>query len=131
MGKYCKAAAACLPSLTPPLTPPPQGGGELRHVAIIDVGKTNSKVSLVGADDAAVLAFRTHANATKTDGPYPHLDAAGIWDFVCDALSSLNREAAIDAIAITAHGSAGAFLSGDPEGDGLTMPDPRLRVSRP
>lgn len=106
----------------PSPNPSPQAGGELRHVAIIDVGKTNSKVSLVGADDASVLASRTQANATKTDGPYPHLHATGIWNFLCDALSALNREAAIDAIAITAHGSAGAFLNGDPESEGLTLP---------
>ena len=106
---------------TSPSNPSPRGGGEVRHVAIIDVGKTNSKVSLVDADDAAVLAFRTQANATKTNGPYMHLDASGIWDFICEALSSLNRETAIDAIAITAHGSAGAFLNGEPEGDGLAL----------
>lgn len=93
-----------------------------RHVAIIDIGKTNSKVALVGAGDGSELALRTHANATKSEDPYPHLDAPGIWDFVCDALSALNREAPIDAIAITAHGSAGAFIDGDPEGDGLTLP---------
>jgi len=93
-----------------------------RHVAIIDIGKTNSKVSLVAADNARELALRTHANVTKTNGPYLHLDAAGIWDFLCDALSSLNREAPIDAITITAHGSAGAFIAGDPESEGLTLP---------
>ena len=42
--------------------------------------------------------------------------------FSRDALASLNAETPIDAIAITAHGSAGAFIAGDPEGDGLTMP---------
>ena len=56
------------------------------------------------------------------DGPYPHLDATGIWDFLCHALAGLNREAAIDAMAITAHGSAGAFLRAEREDDGLTMP---------
>jgi sugar (pentulose or hexulose) kinase len=106
----------------PSPNPSPQGGGEPRNVAIIDVGKTNAKVSLVDAEEGAVLAFRAHANTTRTDGPYPHLDANGIWDFFCGALSALNSETAIDAIAITAHGSAGAFIAGDPEGDGLTMP---------
>jgi sugar (pentulose or hexulose) kinase len=114
-----KAVAASFP---PPLPLPRKGGGRFRTIAIIDVGKTNSKVSLVGADDAAVIAFRTHANASKADGPYPHLDAAGIWDFLCDALSGLNREAAIAAIAITAHGSAGAFIVATQDDDGLTMP---------
>ena len=51
-----KAVAASFP---PPLPLPRKGGGTFRHVAIIDVGKTNAKVSLVGAADAAVLAFRT------------------------------------------------------------------------
>jgi sugar (pentulose or hexulose) kinase len=96
--------------------------GAPRHVAIIDVGKTNSKVTLVDAAEAAERALRTHHNATRTEGPYPHLDAAGIWDFVSDSLASLNREAPIDAISITAHGSAGAFIDGNPETDGLSLP---------
>ena len=110
-----------MPSYPSP-SPSPQGGGGPRNVAIIDIGKTNSKVSLVAAEDARELALRTHANATKNDGPYPHLDAASIWDFLCDALMSLNRETAVDAITITAHGSAGAFIAGDPESEGLTLP---------
>jgi sugar (pentulose or hexulose) kinase len=103
-------------------SPSPQWGGAPRHVAIIDVGKTNTKVSLVAAADALVLAFRSHANASIADSPYPHLDAPGIWEFLCDALAGLHHEAAIDAIAITAHGSAGAFIRADREDDGLTMP---------
>jgi sugar (pentulose or hexulose) kinase len=106
----------------PSSSPSPQGGGGPRNVAVVDVGKTNSKVTLVDAGDAAERALRTHANATKTDGRYPHLDAAGIWDFISDALESLNREAPIDAIAITAHGSAGAFIDGNPKGNGLALP---------
>ena len=54
----------------------PQGEGGLRHVAIIDVGKTNAKVSLVvGGRTPRCWHSARHANATKTDGPYPHLDA--------------------------------------------------------
>ncbi len=106
-----------------------------RHVAIIDVGKTNAKVSLVDASEAVERALRTTADPGRSDGPYPHLDVARIWDFISDSLASLNREAPIDAIAITAHGSAGAFINADPpappnplrrgggpEGDGLLLP---------
>ncbi len=39
-----------------------------------------------------------------------------------NSLKSLNREAPIDAIAITAHGSAGAFIDEEAEGDGLSLP---------
>ncbi len=92
------------------------------HVAIIDVGKTNAKVALVDAEDATELALRTASNPGRSDGPYPHLDVARLWDFICESLSSLNREAPIGAISITAHGSAGAFISGDPDGDGLVLP---------
>ncbi len=95
---------------------------EPRHVAIIDIGKTNAKVVLVDAAAAVERAHRTLSNPAKNDGPYPHLDVPRLWDFVCDALGGLNREAAIDAISITGHGSAGAFITGDPDGDGLALP---------
>jgi sugar (pentulose or hexulose) kinase len=94
----------------------------IRHVAIIDVGKTNAKVSLVDAVAATELALRTHANGVRSDGLYPHFDVARLWDFIEASLSELNRTAAIDAVAITAHGSAGAFIIADAEDDGLAMP---------
>lgn len=93
-----------------------------KHVAIIDVGKTNAKATLVEAASAAELAHRTVTNHVLDDGPYPHLDVAHVWGFIGDALASLNAEAPIDAIAVTAHGSAGAFLKGDPDTDGLALP---------
>jgi sugar (pentulose or hexulose) kinase len=58
----------------------------------------------------------------RQDGPYPHFDIAHTWRFLCDALAELRRQAEIDAISITAHGSAGAFLSGTADGDGLALP---------
>jgi len=94
----------------------------LRHVAVIDTGKTNAKVSLVDASEATEHALRTTANPARTDGPYPHLDVTRLWDFICDSLADLNREVPIDAVAITAHGSAGAFIDGNPENEGLALP---------
>lgn len=94
----------------------------LRHVAVIDIGKTNAKVSLVDASEATEHALRTTANPARADGPYPHLDATRLWDFICDSLADLSHEGPIDAIAITAHGSAGAFIDGDPENEGLALP---------
>ncbi len=96
--------------------------GRPKHVAILDVGKTNAKVSLVDAVAATELALRTSANPARTDGPYLHFDVARLWEFFLDSLSSLNRDAPIDAIAITAHGSAGAFIVADRDDDGLAMP---------
>ncbi len=101
-------------------SPSPQGGGG--HVAIIDIGKTNAKVGLVAAADACELAHRTVSNPVRTDGPYPHFDVPRLWDFLESALADLNRQAPIDAITITAHGSAGAFIDAGSDGDGLTLP---------
>ena len=95
---------------------------EEQHVAVVDVGKTNAKVTLVRATDAAELARRSAANRVLTDGPYPHFDVALLWNFMCDALADLRREAPIDAISVTAHGSAGAFIGGDAESGGLALP---------
>ncbi|MGH6925829.1 MAG: FGGY-family carbohydrate kinase [Propylenella sp.] len=93
-----------------------------RHVAAIDIGKTNARATLVRGDDFVEVAQLTAANRVVSDGPYPHFDVALLWGFLCGALSELNREAPVDAISVTAHGSAGAFLSRDEEGDGLALP---------
>ena len=94
-----------------------------RHVAIIDVGKTNAKVSLVDADDVARDA-RCARSRTRRGPTAPTRTSTSRGSGISSQTRSpsLNREAAIDAIAITAHGSAGAFIVGDPEGDGLSLP---------
>lgn len=93
-----------------------------RIVAVIDIGKTNAKVVLVDRATGAELDSRTASIASRQDGPYPHLDVAGIWAFVCDALSDLNRAEPIGGIATASHGSAGAFLLAGYDGDGLALP---------
>jgi sugar (pentulose or hexulose) kinase len=94
----------------------------IRNIAVIDVGKTNAKVVLVEADTGAELALRTTRTVVRSDGPYPHFDVPLIWDFVTGALAEIRGEHPIDAISTTAHGSAGAFLSGAEDGDGLALP---------
>jgi sugar (pentulose or hexulose) kinase len=94
----------------------------LSTVAVIDIGKTNAKVALIAAEDGTELALRKAATAVRADGPYPHFDVARSWNFITAALSELNREAPIDAISVTAHGSAGAFIDAGSAGDGLVLP---------
>jgi sugar (pentulose or hexulose) kinase len=95
---------------------------QVRNVAVVDVGKTNAKVALVAAEDGAELALRTAANPSRGDGPYRHFDVPKLWDFICGALAEVQRETPVDAISITAHGSAGALITGDAERDGLALP---------
>jgi sugar (pentulose or hexulose) kinase len=81
-----------------------------RHVAVIDIGKTNAKVALVETDGFAEIAMRTRPNTIVRDGPYPHYDIDGIWTFIRAALGDLNREYEIDAVTSTTHGASCALL---------------------
>ena len=94
----------------------------MRTVAVLDVGKSNAKVAAVSAETGAEVALRTTPNVVRQDGPYPHFDAAMLWDFFLSSLAELRREHAIDAISITTHGAAGVLITGEPEGDGLALP---------
>lgn len=90
-----------------------------RHVAVIDIGKTNAKVALVDLESLSEVAVRRVQNVVMRDGPYPHFDIDRLWTFILESLGALNREQRIDAISITAHGATGALL--DAEGE-LALP---------
>ncbi|RVA34713.1 carbohydrate kinase, partial [Mesorhizobium sp. M7D.F.Ca.US.004.03.1.1] len=80
----------------------------MRHVAVIDIGKTNAKVALVDLTTLSEVALRRTANAPVRLAPYPHHDVEALWTFILDSLdslASLNREQRIDAISITTHGA--------------------------
>ncbi|MGX5830520.1 FGGY-family carbohydrate kinase [Mesorhizobium sp. 43Arga] len=82
----------------------------LRHIAVIDIGKTNAKVALVDLAALREVALRRMANAPVLQAPYPHHDVEALWTFILDSLADLNRERHIDAISITTHGATGALV---------------------
>ncbi len=84
-----------------------------RHIAVIDIGKTNAKLAIVRAADLAELAVVTRPNTVQPAPPYPHFDVAGHWDFLLGALCDLHRDHGIDAISITTHGACAALLDKD------------------
>lgn len=90
-----------------------------RHIAVIDIGKTNAKVALVDLENLSEVAVRRVPNVVLRDGRYPHFDTERLWAFILESLRALNREQRIEAISITAHGATGALL--DAEG-GLALP---------
>lgn len=92
--------------------------GKPRHIAVIDVGKTNAKVVVVDAASGVELAARSTPNRVVTGGPYPHYDTDALWTFFLASLTELAATPGFDAISVTAHGAAVALL-GD---DGLAMP---------
>ncbi|MGX5842203.1 FGGY-family carbohydrate kinase [Mesorhizobium sp. ArgA1] len=82
----------------------------LRHIAVIDIGKTNAKVALVDLVTLSEVALRRMANAPVRQAPYPHHDVEALWTFILNSLASINREQRIDAISITTHGATGVLV---------------------
>ena len=90
------------------MTPP-------RHIAVIDIGKTNAKLALVDLTRLTEIAVVTRPNRVIPGPPYPHYDVEGHWAFLCDALAGFHRDHRIDAISVTTHGACAALL--DDSGD--------------
>ncbi len=84
-----------------------------RHVAVIDIGKTNAKLALVDTSDLSETAVVTRPNTVLQAPPYPHFDVEGIWAFLLDALGQFHDRHGIGAISVTTHGASGALLAAD------------------
>jgi sugar (pentulose or hexulose) kinase len=89
-----------------------------RHVAVIDVGKTNAKLVLHDLETGRDLFEARRPNAVLAGPPYPHFDADGLFDFLMDSLANAAREHPVDAISITTHGACAALVADD----GLALP---------
>lgn len=90
-----------------------------RHVAVIDIGKTNAKLAIVDWRDWREVAVRTMPNRVLAGPPYPHFDIEGIWRFLLDSLRELNADHPVGTISITTHGASAVLL--DSEGE-LALP---------
>src|SRR5262249_46653023 len=92
---------------------------EFRNIAVIDIGKTNAKVTRFDMQTARESDVFTCPNDVARTGPYPHHDIDRMWNFMLDSLSRIEATTPIDAIAITAHGASITLV--DAEGD-LALP---------
>lgn len=79
--------------------------------AVLDIGKTRSKLSL-WARDGGRLAERDHLNAAPAGDP-AQLDLAGVEAWLKRALAELAREAEIAAIVPVGHGAAAVLMDGE------------------
>ncbi|PSJ60363.1 FGGY-family carbohydrate kinase [Pseudaminobacter soli (ex Li et al. 2025)] len=86
-----------------------------RHVAVIDIGKTNAKLALVDAETLREIAVLKTPNRVVNGAPYPHHDVERLWAFILDGLGEFAGKHAIDAISITTHGATAALLEADGE----------------
>jgi sugar (pentulose or hexulose) kinase len=84
-----------------------------RHIAVIDIGKTNAKLALVDLASLTEIAVTTTPNRVLQGPPWPHFDADALWSFILTSLRDLHAAHRIDAIAVTTHGASAALVSGD------------------
>jgi sugar (pentulose or hexulose) kinase len=82
-----------------------------RHIAVIDIGKTNAKLALVDLSSLTEMAVVTRPNIVRPAPPYPHYDVDGHWAFLLGALAQFHRDHRIDAISVTTHGACAALLA--------------------
>lgn len=85
----------------------------MKHIAVIDLGKTNAKLALVDLATRSEIAVLTTPNRVLSGPPYPHFDTEGIWEFLTSALARFQSEHGIDGISITTHGACAALLAAD------------------
>ena len=81
-----------------------------RFVAVIDLGKTNSKVAVVDTALAVEIQVIKQAAAVNSDTLYPSLDHLSIEAFIVESLSKLAETHQVDAIIVTTHGATTALI---------------------
>ncbi|WP_068112382.1 FGGY-family carbohydrate kinase [Tropicimonas marinistellae] len=86
-----------------------------RHIAVVDIGKTNAKVALVDLGRRAEIAETRTPNDVRCVPPYPHYDTDGLWAFILASLKDLHAQHRVDALTVTTHGASAALL--DAEGN--------------
>lgn len=84
---------------------------------VLDIGKTNAKLTLVDAD-GQVLAEQRRANAVINAAPYPHHDTEGLWDWILASCRAFAAKAHIGAIVPVTHGATAALV----DDAGLVLP---------
>ncbi len=84
-----------------------------RHIAVIDIGKTNAKLVLVDRVAMVERAVLTRPNRVLAGPPYPHFDTEAIWEFVLAGLAQFQASQGVDGISVTTHGACAALLAVD------------------
>jgi sugar (pentulose or hexulose) kinase len=85
----------------------------LRHIAVIDIGKTNVKLALVDRAAMVERAVLTQPNVVLPGPPYRHFETDRHWDFVLAGLAQFQASHGVDGISVTTHGACAALLGED------------------
>jgi len=90
-------------------------------IAVFDVGKTNTKLSLIRAVDGETLQSVQRANRVVSESGLHQLDLVGIEAWLMESLRELPERDRISVIVPVAHGAACVLLNAD--GQVLAAPD--------
>ena len=86
-------------------------------LAILDIGKTNVKLSLLD-QQGKTLAEQRMPNTIVMEGLYPHHDTERIWNWLLANLKAMAEVAQITALVPVTHGATAALV----DDDGLVLP---------
>ena len=75
----------------------------VKHVAVIDIGKTNAKLALVEAGTLREVEVVTRPNTVRPGPPWPHFDLEGHWAFFLQHLRTFHAAHGVDAILSLIH----------------------------
>ncbi|MGK5026852.1 FGGY-family carbohydrate kinase [Janthinobacterium sp. RB2R34] len=84
---------------------------------VLDIGKTNAKLTLLDAAGAIVAEQRCPNSIIQT-GLYPHYDTERLWDWLQTTLAAFSQLARISAIVPVTHGATAALV----DDEGLVLP---------
>ncbi len=91
-------------------------------VAVLDVGKTNVKLSAAEADGAIVETLSV-PNPVLPGPPWRHHDLNTLSEWVFETLATLSRRHAFSAFVTSGHGSGGVLTGVDPDAShGVVLP---------
>lgn len=99
--------------------------GDRAAVAVLDVGKTNVKLSAVSAGGRVHETLAVE-NPVRPGPPWRHHDLAALNGWVLESLAALARRHPLERVIATGHGSSGVLVGDDPDagGDGTVLPMP-------
>jgi sugar (pentulose or hexulose) kinase len=79
------------------------------NVAVLDIGKSNVKLSAV-TEDGVVLETLSTPNISIDEPPYRHSDLDGVEGWVLDGLRQLTSRHKLTTAVVSGHGSAGVLV---------------------
>lgn len=85
----------------------------MKHIAVIDVGKTNVKVAIVELEFLEEKHVLSIPNISIRSGHFLTFNTESIWDFICESLKELSSKFKIDGISVTTHGAAAVLIMED------------------